>query len=145
MGYFLYQAEDSKVYIPGNAKSVALAEDVIAAVTLTDKDSGKILVLKAAEGVEITLPPVTLKGFACRIVTGLAFATTPWTIVSSTNVIQGNLLVDGASIPGVNENTISFVESAESLGDYVDIVSDGTNFYVSGSAVTAGAITLTVV
>ena len=44
-----------------------------------------------------------------------------------------------------NVNTISFVESAESLGDYVDIVSDGTNFYVSGSAVTAGSITLTVV
>lgn len=145
MGWFVYQAEDSKVYVEGNGKSQALAEDVTVAVTLTEEDSGKVLVLRAAAGAAIALPAVTLKGFTCRIVTGLAFITTPWTIVSATNVIQGNLLVNGAAVPGVNENTISFVESAESLGDYVDIVSDGVNFYVSGSAVTAGAITLTVV
>ena len=145
MGYFIIQSDGSRVYVEGNGKSADLVNDVTEAIALTDRDNGKVLVLKAAAGVAITLPDVSLKGFNCRIVTGLAFATTAWTIVSATNVIQGNVTVAGAAVAGSNENTISFVESAESLGDYVDIVSDGTNFYVSGSAVTAGAITLTVV
>lgn len=120
-------------------------QNVTAAVTLTAVDSGKVLILKAAAGVAITLPAVTEIGFNVRIVTGLAFATTNFTVVAATAVIQGGAIVNSIFVPAANENRISFVATAETLGDYVDIVSDGTNFYASGAATAAGAITFTVV
>jgi hypothetical protein len=126
------------------AGMMAYTEQITAAQTLRNEDSGKVFVLNAAEGVAVTLPAVS-DGLNYRIIVGLAFATSDWTVTSTTNVIEGAALVAGAVVPAVNENTISFVASAESVGDYVDLVSDGTSWYVSGNAVTAGAITFTVV
>jgi hypothetical protein len=117
---------------------------ITSAQTLKTLDSGKVLILRAAAGVAITLPAVTVNGFKVRVVTGLAFATTNFTIVAPTAVIQGGAIVNSTFVPAANENTISFVASAETLGDYVDIVSDGVNYYVSGVAAAAGAVTFTV-
>ncbi len=117
-------------------------QTIAAATTLTANDSGKLLVLSAAAGAAVTLPALS-SGLKFKFVVGAAFATTDWTIVSSTNVIQGNVIVAGAHVAGSDENTVSFVATAESIGDYVDLVCDGTNWYVSGSGVTTGSITLT--
>ena len=116
--------------------------EVTAAKTITLAESGSVFILKAAVGVQINLPSLTA-GFNCRFITGLAFSANNWTIVSTTNVIQGVANVDGDSLPAVNENTISFSATAESLGDYVEIKCDGTNFYVSGSGMAAGSILFT--
>jgi hypothetical protein len=121
-------------------------EAVTGATTLTAEDSGKVFILKAAAGAQITLPAVaTSAGLRFKFIVGLAFATTDWTVKSATNVIEGSVLVNGAHVAGVDENTISFVASAESIGDFAELVCDGTNWYVNGSGVTAGAITLTAV
>lgn len=130
----------------GNSSFLSTAEnvvDVAAATTLTIADSGKVLVLKAAAGAAITLPAVTTGKWNFRIVTGLAFATTAWTVVSTTNVIQGGAIVNSTFVPAANENTITFSASAETLGDYIELVSDGTNIFVNGVATAAGAITFT--
>lgn len=121
----------------------SVIETLTEAITLTAKDSGKTFILGAATGAVITLPGVALAGFKAKFITGLAFATTSWTIVAATNVIQGSVIVNSTHVAGSNENTISFVHSAESLGDWVEIESDGTNWYVNGSGVSAGSITLT--
>lgn len=120
-------------------------EDVTGVLTLDKDDNDKTLNLNAAAGVAITLPAVAdiNSGWNIKVRVALAFATTNWTVVSATNVIQGHALVDGAHVAAVNENTISFVATAESLGDFVNIEFDGTNFYVYGSGVTAGSITFT--
>lgn len=123
--------------------SGAKIETLTVATTLTAADSGKVFILGAAIGAAITLPGVAMAGFKAKFITGLAFATTDWTIVAATNVIQGSVIVNSTHVAGSNENTISFVASAESLGDWVEIVSDGTNWYVNGSGVTTGSITLT--
>lgn len=123
-------------------KASATVETVAAAKTLTVSDSAKTFVLSAAAGAEITLPTLR-SGLYFRFIVGSSFATTNWTIVASTNKIQGVVFVNDAAVAGSNENTISFVASAESIGDYVDLISDGTNWYVSGLGVTAGSITLT--
>jgi hypothetical protein len=130
------------VYDKGDRSNIKL---ITAATTLTAEDSGKKLILKAAAGVAITLPAVTTKGFGIEVRTGLAFATTNFTIVSPTAVIQGGAIVNSTFVAAANENTISFVASAETLGDFVSIYSDGTNYYVDGVAAAAGAITFTVV
>jgi len=115
---------------------------VTGATTLRVEDSGKIVKLNGATGAVITLPAVTAP-WAFRVYTGLAFATTNWTVVSATNVIQGGAIVNSTFVPAVNENTISFVASAETVGDYVDIVCDGAIIYVNGVGASAGSITFT--
>lgn len=121
-----------------------VVETIAAATTLTASDSGKTLILSAAAGAAITLPAVAASAGMCfKFIVGAAFATTNWTIVAATSVIQGNVIVASTHVAGSNENTISFVASAESVGDYVDLECDGTNWYVSGSGVTSGSITLT--
>lgn len=115
---------------------------ISAATTLTPADSGKTFVLSAAAGAAVNLPSL-LAGVQLKFIVGAAFATTDWTLVSATSVIQGNVLVAGAHVAGANENTVSFVATADSVGDYVELVCDGTNWFVSGSGVTSGSITLT--
>lgn len=112
------------------------------ASTLTAATSGYTYNLTAAAGAVIALPALKA-GLNFRFVVGSAFATTNWTLVSSTSVINGNVLVAGAHVAGASENTVSFVASAESVGDYVDLICDGTLWFVSGSGVTSGSITLT--
>lgn len=113
-----------------------------AATTLTYADSGKTIVLSAAAGFAIALPAVA-EGLVYKFIVGLAFATTDFTIVSTTDVIQGGAIVNSVFVPAADENTISFVASAETVGDYVTIESDGTNWYVNGVGAGAGSITFT--
>jgi len=127
-------------------RQLAVVEAVTGATTLTAKDSGKVLILKAAAGAQITLPAVaTSAGLRFKFIVGQLFATTDWTVKALSNAIEGSVLVNGAHVAGVDENTISFVASAESIGDFAELVCDGTNWYVNGSGVSAGAITLTAV
>ena len=86
---------------------------------------------------------VAMINFKARFIVGLAFATTNWTVVAATSVIQGGAIVDSTFVAASDENTISFVASAEAVGDYVDIVSDGTNWYDNGVGSGAGSITFT--
>jgi hypothetical protein len=127
-------------------RQLANVEAVTGATTLTAEDSGKVLILKASAGAQITLPAVaTSAGLRFKFIVGQLFATTDWTIKAATNVIEGSVLVNGAHVAGVDENTISFVASAEAIGDFAELVCDGTNWYVNGSGVSAGSITLTAV
>lgn len=127
-------------------RQLANVEAVTGATTLTAEDSGKVFILKAAAGAQITLPAVaTSAGLRFKFIVGQLFATTDWTVKALSNAIEGSVLVNGAHVAGVDENTISFVASAESIGDFAELVCDGTNWYVNGSGVSAGAITLTAV
>lgn len=117
---------------------------VTTAYTVSLNDSGKVLKLNAAAGAAITLPAAT-DGFNVRIMTALAFGTSAWVITAPASTIEGHVLVNGAVVAASNENTITFAHAADALGDYVDLYSDGTSYFISGSAATAAAITLTVV
>ena len=134
----------STTILYGDEKLAAKVETISTARTLTASDSGKLFTLSAAAGVAITLPSVTVAGFRARFTVGAAFATTNFTVVSPTAVIQGSADVNSTLVPAANENTISFVATAETVGDYVEIYSDGTNFYAYGIAAAASGITFTV-
>lgn len=115
---------------------------VSADTTLTASDSGKTIVLSNATGEDIVLPSVA-EGLKYKFIVGLAFATSAWTVTSATKVIQGTVLVNGASVLGANEDIITFAHAAENVGDWVEVESDGTNWYVSGVGSAASSITLT--
>ncbi|TNE74997.1 hypothetical protein EP331_00465 [bacterium] len=118
---------------------------VSAATSLTALDNDLVIELNAAAGAQVDLPAVAdiESGWNIKVFVGAAFATTDWTVVSATNVIQGHAIVAGAHVAAADENTISFVASAEGIGDFVDIRFNGTNFIVFGSGVASGAITFT--
>ena len=125
------------------ADNEVVVETISTARVLTEFDSGKEFTLSASAGAEIELPAVAKKGFKAKFTIGSAFATTNWTITSATNVIQGSADVNSTLVPASNENTISFVASAETIGDFIELHSDGTNFYAYGIGAGAGAITFT--
>lgn len=127
-------------------RQLQVVENITGAITLSAEDSGKVFILKAAAGAQITLPAVASStGQNYRFIVGQLFATTAWTIKAASNVIQGGVIVNSTNVPAADENTITFSASADTVGDYVDLVSDGTNWYVNGLGTAAGAITLTVV
>lgn len=118
---------------------------IASATTLSAADGGKHFVLNAAAGAAITLPAPSTYFEPIKFTVGASFATTNWTIVTSgsANVIQGSVEVAGAVVAGVAEDTISFVATAESLGDHVTVSTDGTSVFVEGQGALTGAITLT--
>jgi len=127
-------------------RQVGLVETLTGATTLTAEDSGKSFSLNAAAGAQITLPAVpTSAGFRYRFTVAALFATTAWTIKAATNKIQGGVIVNSVNVPGADENTITFSASADTIGDFVELNCDGTNWYVFGLGTAAGAITLTAV
>ena len=127
-------------------RQVGVVETITGATTLSAEDSSKVLILKAAAGAQITLPAVAdATGQNYRFIVGQLFATTAWTIKAASNVIQGGVNVNSVNVPGADENTITFAHAADTVGDFVELRCDGTNWYVSGLGTASGAITLTVV
>jgi len=86
--------------------------------------------------------PALTKGFNAKFIIGAAFATSNWVLTNPSAVIQGSVIVNGANVAVANKTNINFVNTADSLGDWVSIVCDGTNVYVSGNAIIAGAVTV---
>ena len=134
---------DGRRAVTDGAGLISNVEVLTVATTLVSEDAGKVFSLQGAtDGAAIALPVVE-SGFNARFYVGAAFATTNWTIVATTNVIQGSANVNSVSVLAANENTISFVATAETVGDYIDIESDGTNYFVSGVGAAAGGVTFT--
>jgi hypothetical protein len=132
------------VIVPANEGLGIAGSTPTAAVALTPNDSGKTVFLNAAEGFAIILP-APAAGLNYKFVVGAVFATTDFTIVSDSgaDVIQGGAIVNSVFVPAANEDTITFVATAETIGDYVVLESDGTNWLVEGVGAAAGAITFT--
>ena len=114
--------------------------DVTAAKVLTLADSGDTFVLKAAAGAAITLPAVA-EGFKIKVITGQLFATTAWTIVCPSAIGQGGAIVNSTFVAASDETTITVAHAADTIGDYLEIESDGNSYFISGVGAAAGAYT----
>lgn len=118
-------------------------ETISAAKTLIAADSETWFKLDAAAGVTITLPAVQA-GLNFRFVIASSFATSNFVIDSAEgDNISGVLVVNGASVVAADEDQINFVATAETVGDFIDIWSDGTSWFVYGIGASAGSITAT--
>ena len=119
-------------------------EDLTAASTLTAADNGKTLLLNSATEFATTLPAPTA-GWRARFIVKAAPVGTAYTIVTNggANLIDGLAVVNGATVAAANEDTITFTASAAVSGDWVELISDGTNWYVSGQASAATGIAFT--
>jgi len=126
------------------ASTVRDYEDVTAVNALTYDECGKTIFLNSATEFATTLP-VPIAGCSFRIIVKAAPVGAAYTVVTSggSNLIDGSATVNGSAVAAVNEDTITFTASAAVSGDWVHLVSDGTNWYVSGQGVAATSIAFT--
>lgn len=125
-----------------------IEEAITGATTLTEQDNGKVFTLDAAAGATVTLPSLA-KGLRFKFTVAAAFATTNWVIDSAEgDNINGHIADMGTTVAVVlasGEDQINFVASAESIGDYIELVCDYDNsqWIVNGMCGVNGGITAT--
>lgn len=131
------------------ASSIRDYEDVTAVNTLTYSECGKTIFLNSATEFATTLP-APVAGCYFKFIVKAAPAGANYTIVtaSSANIIIGGvneLEVDTADDGPYDNNgdTITFVQAVAVVGDYVEMISDGTSWYISGQTNADGGVTLT--
>ena len=125
--------------IYGTEMLADVTNDISVATTLTQSDSGSIKYLKASTGKAVSLP-APVDGFKIKFVTGQAFATTAWTIVSTGANIRGGAIVNSVYVASAGTTTITFSASAETIGDFIELTSDGTSYFVTGVGALASSI-----
>ena len=121
---------------------------------LTNADSGKVIFMDASSTNTITLPAISTvsAGWNVKVIltaTGAAGVIQTGNSLEDTMLGQVIMLDNDGSVKTVQNdahaNTITFVNTC-SAGSYVDIISNGTMFYVHGQghhATAAAKITLT--
>jgi hypothetical protein len=119
-------------------------------IKLDDSYHGKLIVLKNATGGQHFSLPAPKAGYRVSFVSGVDLATSNNVITArDADYAAANIIAGGISSPGVADFTvgtevdvISFVQGVADIGDRVDLVSDGTQWYVSGVMGVSTAITL---
>ena len=117
---------------------------VTAGKTLTSADNGKTFILSDAASGDITLPAVaTNAGFQVKVICGFAITSASAVISAEGDNMEGAMMVASTVVDVDNVDQINFVQTAENIGDWVTVVSDGTYWYVDGRALSTGALTTT--
>jgi len=113
-------------------------------VTLTAANSGTTYMLSAT-GTTITLPAVTNTGANFKFQVNGAMGVANMIVASAEgDNIEGTLIVAGAVVDCAAEDQINFVVDGENIGDYFEIMSDGTQWLLGDSGVlTAAKLTCT--
>ena len=113
---------------------------VTADATLGAGDSGK-MILMGANGVDITLPAAEL-GMNFKVVLNADYDTAVCTVVAqSGDFLAGAVTAGDAAAElfnGTSHLTATF-GSASQLGDHIDIVSNGTVWFIGGFCADGGA------
>jgi len=117
---------------------------VTAANTIAYSECGTTYFLNSATEFASTLPAPEA-GCFLKFIVKAAPVGASYTVVTSgsSNIIYGEAVVNGAAVAAVTEDTITFTASAAAIGDYVELISDGTNWYVNGQGVAATAVAFT--
>lgn len=131
-----------------NLKGKGVIKTLTAATTLLAGDmNDAVFVLNSGTEFAVTLPAV-VAGLKARFIVGAAPSGASYTVVATGNVIFGNIssadmdAAGNAEIETTGADVISFVDAKAVVGDWVEIVSDGTNWYASGSVGTFDAVTI---
>jgi hypothetical protein len=110
----------------GGVKSLASSQ------TLTPADSGKVFLCSQAGAYDITLPIVgNAKGWVGTFILTSA-ASNDFDIIGGTaDVMYGAVAAENGTIIDAADK-VTFASGAAVIGDRIEIVCDGTNYYVTG-------------
>lgn len=132
-----------RLVVGGVEHNLGTPETQLTAQTLTAVDNGKTILLGDAAPGDVTLPAVTNTGFKVRVQCNFAITSSAAVISAEGDNISGLLIVNGATVLAEAEDQINFILNLAEIGDYIDIISDGTNWIVNGAGGAAGSITAT--
>ncbi|OOZ38339.1 hypothetical protein [Solemya elarraichensis gill symbiont] len=123
------------------ASTVRDYEVVTAVNAITNAECGTAYFLNSATELASTLP-APVAGCSFKFIVAAAPVGTAYTVVTNggSDLIDGSAEVNGAVVGCVDEDTITFTASAAISCDWVCLISDGTNWYVSGMAFAATGI-----
>lgn len=111
--------------------------EISAATTLTAANSGKTYILTGIVGYALTLPAPS-EGLKYKFIIQDLFATTDWVITATGAIMYGSVM-EASTVQAVTAaTTINLELAADAIGDWVQVESDGTNWYVTGAS--AGAL-----
>lgn len=126
------------------ADNSANVEVVVAANTILAAESGKTFFLNHATGFASTLP-APAAGLRFKFVVTTQPTSGNNTIVTDggDNVIEGMADVASTLVLAANEDSINIVASTAIIGDWLEVISDGTSWFVTGQSGASGGITFT--
>lgn len=140
----------STITTPTITGATDVLEVVTGANTITVAESGKTFALNAATGFQSILPAISTTTQTAsahfRFVVQTAPSGGAYTIVTGNsleNKLYGVVDVNSTLIQAAARDTITLCDGSASIGDWIDVYSDGSYWYVRGQAYTAGAVTLT--
>ena len=117
-------------------------ETLTAATTLTAADSGRTYLISGT-GYTVTLP-APHAGFNVKFIVAAAFSTDTvvQTPADNRDTLNGGVIVNGAIVEADAVDRVTFEDDAESVGDFIEISSDGTSFFLFGNGNAASSITV---
>ena len=117
-------------------------ETLAAATTLTAADSGKTYLISGT-GYTVTLP-APHAGFSVKFIVAAAFSTdcVVQTPADNRDTLNGGVFVYGAFVESDATDRVTFEDGAESIGDFIEISSDGTSFFLFGNGNASSSITV---
>lgn len=122
--------------------SLSTVSDYVASTTLAITDTGKTFILTSST--EFVLPATsTSAGVHYKFVVGGALtASSTIRTLDLSSGIEGTLIVAGAVVDCASEDLITIGASFENIGDYVELWSNGTYWFIGDSgALTGSALT----
>ena len=122
----------------------ARVETLATGTTLTAADSGKVFLLVQTNANRIATLPACVAGLNFKFVLKTA-AANKWEIAQSVAAddFVGNIIpADGAAgdTPVGGDTLVRFVGGTAVAGDQIEIVSDGTVWYIRGTCAAAGGV-----
>lgn len=124
--------------------SVGGVESLAADKELNAGDSGKTFILNLAAGFTVDLPAPE-SGLRFKFIVGTAPADGDYVIDANDDIMVVGVDELAASTVGprsASATTITFVEDTAVVGDFVELISDGTNWYGTGQTNADGGVTL---
>ena len=119
-----------------------VTQTISADVTLTAADAGQIISVNGATAVDVTLPRATSAGLWFRFVLSDNTADVDIIQGDASDELVGSIMCLSNKDTGTGSDTkITFKNGVALAGDYVEVVSDGSDWLVSGqSAVNSGIL-----
>jgi|TARA_E500000305_G_C3931240_1_gene192864 hypothetical protein len=117
-------------------------ELVSASGSLNLSDSGKVFKISGT-GYTVTLPAPSA-GWKAKFIVSAAFSTdfVVQSPASNRDTINGGVIVNGAIVEADAVDRVTFEDDAESVGDFIEIHSDGTSYFVFGNGNAASSISV---
>ena len=113
-----------------------------AASSLNLSDSGKVFKISGT-GYTVTLPAPSA-GWKAKFIVSGAFSTdcVVQSPASNRDTINGGIIVNGAIVEADAVDRVTFEDGAESIGDFIEIHSDGTSYFVFGNGNASSSISV---